>query len=69
MSADKSFLPPEADRVPNLVERYQQCALRIWKLFSSDPLSVDDPAHFWIERLESILDHNLLAPASEVSNN
>ena len=58
--SDKSFLPLEADRVPDLVSRYQRCALRIWGLFPSDPLPVSDPAHFWVERLESILDRELL---------
>ena len=48
------------DRVPDLAKRYQECARRIWHLFPFDPLPVDDPAHFWIERLESILDHDLL---------
>lgn len=61
MSANP-FLPPNADRVPNLIERYQRCALRIWNLFPSDPLPIDDPAQFWIERLESILNHELLLP-------
>jgi hypothetical protein len=36
------------------------CAQRIWGLFPSDPIPDDERAHFWIERLESILDHGLL---------
>ncbi len=45
-----------------LLDRYQQCARRIWQLFPEDPLG-DDPAHCWIERLEAILDRGLLAPS------
>lgn len=58
--SNKSFLPPEADHVPNLIGRYQACALRIWNLFPSDPLPIGDPAQFWIERLEAVLDRDLL---------
>lgn len=59
---DNSFLPPEGEVycIANLVQRYEVCALRIWELFPTDPLSSDDPAQFWIERLESILDRGLL---------
>jgi hypothetical protein len=43
-----------------LITRYERCALRIWELFPSDPLPPDDLAHFWIERLESMLNRGLL---------
>lgn len=49
---------------PDLVGRYQECARRIWALFEFDPLPDDDPAHFWIDRLEVILDRELLMPKS-----
>jgi len=57
-----SELPIKAHRTSlGLLGRYQACAVRIWGLFPSDPLPDDDPAHFWIDRLESILDRELLA--------
>jgi hypothetical protein len=43
-----------------LVQRYQKCALRIFELFDTDPLPSKCKAHFYIERLEAILDAGLL---------
>ncbi len=53
---------PQIIRMDNLIQRYQACVYKIWDLFPSDPLPEDDPAHFLIERLESILDRKLLQP-------
>jgi hypothetical protein len=44
-----------------LIERYQKCSLAIWSMFTSDPLG-DDPAHFWVERLESLIKRGLIGP-------
>ncbi len=44
-----------------ILKRYQRCAVRLWELFPTDPLG-DDPAHFYLERLEALLDRGLLAP-------
>lgn len=60
--SESRFLPPQADRVPGLIGRYQACAQRIWELFPVDPLPIDDPAHFYLERLESILNRGFLQP-------
>lgn len=48
----------------DLINRYQAVAIRIWGLFPHDPLSENNPAQFYIERLEAILDEGLLAPAA-----
>jgi hypothetical protein len=48
----------------DVLRRYQRCAMRIWDLFEHDPLPHDDPAHFFLERLESILDRGLLVPVT-----
>jgi len=61
MASEREFISPEMER-GDLLQRYQACAIRIWKLFPHDPLPDDDPAHFWIERLESILDRGLIIP-------
>lgn len=55
-------------QVSDLVKRYQACTLRIWRLFPSDCLPADDQSHFWVERLESILDHGLLISKTEATN-
>lgn len=47
----------------DLIKRYQAVAIRIWEIFPSDPLG-DSPAHFWIERLEAIVDKGLLVPSA-----
>jgi hypothetical protein len=43
-------------------DRYRVCAERIWRLFPLDPLPEDCPAQGWVERLEALLDRNLLQP-------
>ena len=47
-----------------LIRRYQTCASRILGLFPKDPLAPEDPAHTYIERLESVLDHGWLTPTT-----
>jgi hypothetical protein len=59
--------PETESESPAILDRYRQCALRIWKLFPSDPLD-NHPAHFYIERLEALLDLGLLAPSSRERN-
>lgn len=44
--------------------RYMTCAERVWDLFDQDPLPADCAAQTWIERLEALLEHGLLAPAA-----
>jgi hypothetical protein len=66
---DTMFAPivrPEPDSGSALIARYQKCVYRILDLFGTrDPLPPNDPAHFLVERLESILDRGLLAPKSK----
>jgi len=45
-----------------LKDRYMTCAKRIWALFPNDPLPAACAAQSWIERLEALLDRNLLRP-------
>lgn len=47
-----------------LIRRYSKCASRILGLFPNDPLALEDPAHTYIERLESVLDHGRLTMAT-----
>lgn len=60
--------PPTAEnRLPTenrqdevkLVERYQQCVSKLLTLFPFDPLG-ESTAHFYIERLEALIDRKLL---------
>ena len=44
-----------------LVERYQQCVSALLSMFESDPLG-DSPAHFYIERLEALIERKLIGP-------
>lgn len=55
--------PKSLDRA-DVLDRYQRAFLRLWELFPSDPLG-DDPAHFYIERLEALLDKGLLVPRTD----
>jgi hypothetical protein len=49
------------NNAPEVLNRYQNCAQRIWELFEEDPLG-NSSAHFLIERLEALLDQGLLVP-------
>ncbi len=49
-----------SDEKDNLIVRYQECVRRIWANFPDDPLPADDPAHFWIDRFEALLDRKLI---------
>ncbi len=49
-----------------LIERYQACAMALWVMFEKDPLPEGDPAHGMLERLESLIKHNLLVPRTEL---
>lgn len=47
-----------------LLNRYQTCAAALWGMFGRDPLPNSDPAHFWIERLESLIARRRIAPVA-----
>jgi hypothetical protein len=51
---------------PTSLARYQDIALRIWNLFPNDPLPSDDPAHLWHERIEALLNRDLLIPRTRM---
>jgi len=48
-----------------IIARYQRCVSRMLNLFDGDPLPPDDPAHFYIERFERVLDLGLLHPTPQ----
>lgn len=55
---------PQSERT-GCLDCYEGIFKRIWDLFDGDPLSAFpecDKAQGWIERMEALLDHELLAP-------
>jgi hypothetical protein len=62
LTADENRLPlTRLDILRLVVERYQQCVSKLLTLFPFDPLG-ESPAHFYIERLEALIDRKLLIP-------
>lgn len=57
----------DADDRTTVGKRYGECALRIWKMFEKDPLPDGHKAHFYIERLEALLDLGLIGPKTKES--
>ena len=50
------------------IERYEQCVMRIFKLFGGkDPLTEEQNAYSPIERLEALLNQNLIGPLTHIS--
>lgn len=43
-----------------MVTRYQKVVSSAFDQLGGDILAQDDPAHFWIERLESLLTNHLI---------
>lgn len=62
LTVDENRLPlTRLDILRLVVERYQQCVSKLLTLFPFDPLG-ESPAHFYIERLEALIDRKLLIP-------
>lgn len=55
---------PNWPKPSNILERYQRCVSQLLNLFPSDPLG-DSPAHYYIERLEALIEKQLLTPVVE----
>lgn len=55
------------DRDDRLLSRYQRVALRIWALFPADPLPPSEPAQTWVERMDALLDRQLLVAVTGVN--
>ena len=66
IEARKLIADWEARNVTAL-SRYNKCVNKLWALFPEDPLGEDCSAHFLIERLEALIEKNLLVPAKKQS--
>lgn len=54
----------KVDNVQQLIGRYQHCTAQLLALFPHDPLG-DSEAHYYIERLEALIEKKLLQPVTE----